>query len=322
MDKVLCSIGTRGRYDTTLPLALYAIANQTKKVDKLIVFDDNDEPRDVRQDPVYKSFFEILHLKRIEWEWRFAEKKGTHYNHQQANTMGYKWVWRMDDDAVPEANVLEVLFSHVDDKVGAVGGSILTPPLMFDQTMSSGKIEEINNEANMQWSIVRQKVAVDHLHCSFLYRAGVCDYNLGLSRVAHREETLFSYGLKKKGYELYVVPNATTWHLKNPNGGIRSETNQELYAKDEFIFNNFMEYRNCTIVVLNCGLGDHLVFSKVLPEIKNPVLFTCYPEVIAGKSIAEANHLFGNLDEWNIYKKMAQWGWTGSLEDAFRKMYL
>ena len=322
MDKVLCSIGTRGRYDTTLPLALSAIINQTKKVDKLVIFDDNDEPRDVRNDLVYSHFFKMMDLKRIEWEWIFAEKKGTHYNHQKANTMGYKWVWRMDDDAIPEPNVLEVLYSHVNDQVGAVGGSILTPPLMYDQTMSCGKIEEINNEANMQWSIIRQKLPVDHLHCSFLYRAGIYDYNLGLSRVAHREETLFSYGLKQKGYELYVVPNATTWHLKNPDGGIRSETNQELYAKDEFIFNNFMQYRDRTIVVLNSGLGDHLVFSKVLPEIKNPLLFTCYPEVVEGKSIAEANYLFGNLDQWNIYKKMDQWGWTGTLEEAYRKMYL
>ena len=70
---------------------------------------------------------------------------------------------------------------------------------------------------------------MEHLHCSFLYRAGVYDYNLGLSRVAHREETLFTYGLHKKGYVVMVVPNANSWHLKNPEGGIRAETKKELY---------------------------------------------------------------------------------------------
>jgi len=75
-------------------------------------------------------------------------------------------------------------------------------------------------------------------------------------------------------------------------------------------------------VVLNCGAGDHIVFSHVLPDVPNPIVFTCYPDIVPGKSIAEAQALFGNLDRWNIYKKMAQWNWKGSLEDAYRKLYL
>jgi hypothetical protein len=51
-------------------------------------------------------------------------------------------------------------------------------------------------------------------------------------------------------------------------------------------------------------------------------VFTCYPEIIPGKTIAEAQNLFGDIDQWNIYKKMAQWNWKGSLEDAYRKLYL
>jgi hypothetical protein len=301
-------------------MALTAIINQTRKVDKLIIFDDNDEPEDLRQHHIYSQLFHMMDIKGIDWEWRYAAKKGTHYNHQAANTMGYKWVWRMDDDAIPDANVLKTLMSYAMDGIGGVGGSILTPPICPET--SSGSIDKINEEPNPQWSMIDKFKFVDHLHCSFLYRAAIHDYNLGLSRVAHREETLFSWGLKQKGYKLVIVPEAITWHLKYPAGGIRAETNQELYAKDEFIFQNFLAYRDRNIVVLNCGLGDHLVFSKVLPEIKDPLVFSCYPEVIEGKSIAEAQHLFGDLDQWNIYKKMAQWNWTDTLEDAFRKMYL
>jgi hypothetical protein len=44
--------------------------------------------------------------------------------------------------------------------------------------------------------------------------------------------------------------------------------------------------------------------------------------VIPCKSIAEAQALFGDLDQWNIYKKMAEWNWQDSLENAFRKLYL
>ena len=322
MDKVLCSVATRGRYQTTLPLTLNAIINQTKKVDKLIIFDDNDEPQDMRSELVYSYFFQMLDIKGIQWEWLYAQKKGQHYIHQMANTMGFDWVWRVDDDAIPEPNVLQTLFNYTSKKVGAVGGSILTPPLQFEGFKPTGKIENINTEPNIQWSFIHKVKEVEHLHCSFLYRAGVHDYNTGLSRVAHREETLFTYGLYLKGYKILAVPNAVSWHLKNPNGGIRSETNQKLYEQDELVFRNTIAYKDKKIVVLNCGMGDHIVFSHVMPDITNAEVFTCYPDIVPGRSIAEARALFGDIDQWSIYRKMAQWKWTDSLENAYRKMYL
>ena len=322
MSKVLCSVATRGRYFTTLPLVLNAIINQTRPVDKLVIFDDNDEPQDMRSQMIYQYFFQMLDIKGIAWEWLYADKKGQHHIHQRANTMGYEWVWRCDDDAIPEPNVLEMLYYYTEDGVGAVGGSVLTPPYMPDTGSVTGLIDSIDSEPNIQWGIIKEEKHVDHLHCTFLYRAGVCDYNLGLSRVAHREETIFTYGLHQKGYEILAIPNAVTWHMKNPEGGIRSETKQELYEHDEQIFRNILRYRDKTIVVLNCGLGDHLVFSHVLPSIPNAEVFTCYPEVVPGKSIAQAYQIFGDIDPWNIYKKMAQWKWKDSLENAYRKLYL
>ena len=319
--QILCSVATRGRYTTTLPMVLMAIANQTKSPDKLVIFDDNDNPEDMRENPIYQHIFQILDYKKIAWEWVFAEKKGQHHIHQKANEMGFDWVWRVDDDAIPEPNVLEQLCSYIDTTVGAVGGSILTLPHIFDTSLSTGKIEDIDKEPNIQWGNIYVTNEVEHLHCSFLYRAGIHDYNLGLSRVAHREETLFTNGIYQNGYKVLAIPNAITWHLK-AKGGIRSETKQELYAHDEAIFRNIVGLSNSTIVVLNSGFGDHIVFSHVLPEISNPVVFTCYPEIVQGRSIAEAQALFGDIDQWNIYKKMAGWNWKGSLEDAYRKLYL
>ena len=320
--QILCSVATRGRYTTTLPLVLSAIINQTRLPDKLVIFDDNDEPQDMRENPMYRHLFAMMDIKGLKWEWLFAEKKGQHHIHQKANEMGYEWVWRCDDDAVPEPNVLEQLCSYIDTTVGAIGGSIFTPPYIPDTSISTGDIDKIDLEPNIQWGNINVTKEVDHLHCSFLYRAGVHDYNLGLSRVCHGEETLFTWGLRQKGYKILAVPNAVTWHFKNPEGGIRSETKQEMFAHDEQIFRNFLQYRDKTIVVLNSGLGDHIVFSRILPSIRSPIVFTCYPEIVPGKSIAEAQNLFGDLDQWNIYKKMAQWKWKDSLENAYRKLYL
>jgi hypothetical protein len=110
--------------------------------------------------------------------------------------------------------------------------------------------------------------------------------------------------------------------MKNPEGGIRSESKREMYEHDESIFRNIVGFSDSTIVVLNSGLGDHIVFNNILGSISNPMVYGCYPEIIPCKSIAEAKALFGDLDQWNIYKKMAEWDWKDSLENAYRKLYL
>lgn len=321
-DKILCSISTRGRYFTTLPLAISAVITQSKKISRLVVFDDNDSPQDMRKENVYHHLFQMMDIKGIEWEWLWANKKGQHHNHQMANTMRFPWVWRVDDDTIPEPNVLETLCSYIDDTVGAVGGSILTPPLNFEGTTSTGLISDIYTEPHVQWSNIKTVKEVDHLHCSFIYRAGVHDYNLGLSRVAHREETLFTYGLKQKDYRILAVPDAVTWHLKSPSGGIRSDNREELFKHDEEIFQNTIKLSDRTVVVLNNGMGDHIVFKHVLPDIKNPIVFSCYPDIVPGRSIHEAKELFGDIEQFNIYRKMDEWRWTDSLENAYRKLYI
>ena len=322
MPKILCSISTRGRYHSTLPLALQAIIHQTRQVDKLIIFDDNDQPQDMRKELIYSHYFQIMDAKGIHWEWQYAGKKGQHHNHQIANRMGFDWVWRIDDDAIPEPNVLENLVKHIAPNVGAIGGSVFTMPCDTNYNNATGHIDLIDKEPNIQWGTITKIQEVDHLHCTFLYRAGIHDYNTGLSRVAHREETLFTYGLRQKGFKILAVPDAVTWHLKNPQGGIRSENNQDLFFHDERIFRNILAARGKTIVVLNCGMGDHVVFSRVLPKVKNPWVFTCYPEIVAGEPIAKAEQLFGSLEQFNVYAWMDKNKWKQSIELAFERMYL
>jgi len=317
--RILCSMSTRGRYDTTLPMAIQSVISQTRKPDHFVIFDDNENPEDLRNRQHYNYLFSMMNEMKISWEFIFAQKKGQHYNHQMANIMGYDWVWRLDDDTIPEPNVLENLCKHISPDVGGIAGSVLTPPFA-KVTGSTGKIEDIN-EQSLQWDYINQVKEVDHLHCSFLYRAGTYDYNLGLSRVAHREETLFTYGLKKMGYKMLLVPDTVTWHLKNNQGGIRLDNNKELYDHDDFIFGNYIENKDKTIVVLNSGMGDHIVFKKVLKDIKNPLVFTCYPQIVPGGSIEEANWRFGDLEQFNIYRKMDQWKWKDSIENAYRKLY-
>lgn len=100
---------------------------------------------------------------------------------------------------------------------------------------------------NVQWYPINETQDVDHLHCSFLYRAGIYPYNLALSRIAHTEETQFTNGIKNEGYRVFVTPGVS-WHLKNPDGGIR-DGSKEMFDHDEAIFKKLLEYGK--ICVLN-----------------------------------------------------------------------
>ena len=328
--EILCSVSTKGRYETTLPLCLSSIINQTKLPNHLIVFDDNDEPKDLRDIEIYRNLFGIMDLKGLSWEIVYGQKKGQHFNHQIANKWGYKWVWRVDDDCIPNPNVLENLYKGVDYNIGCIAGSVITPwwnMLESDKVNASGKIEDIYSSSNKQWYKIDVIEEVDHVHCTFLYRAGVVDYNLNLSRVAHREESLFSYEFIKKGYKNLLVPNAISYHLKSQTGGIRDGL-VELYEHDERIFNESINVG--TLIVLDSGIGDHFVFESILDDVikkyKKVTIASCYPEVFKGYkvnniSIADASKIV-DMTSQNIYKNMADWNWSSSLQDAYRKLYL
>lgn len=314
---ILCTISTKGRYDSTLPLAINSVLNQTLLPDKFILFDDNDDPIDLRTIHQYRMMFHIFEAKGVPWEVIYGRKKGQHHNHQIANKMGYEWVWRLDDDNIAEATTLEKLYAQTGPDVGAVGGSVLMPPANdYSFLPVTGKMKYINYEPNIQWRIQITNTEVEHLHCSFLYRAGIVNYDLRLSKVAHREETLFTWQLKQKGYKVIVTP-AVTWHIRNETGGIRDGV-KEMFTHDEKIF---IETVGFTPVILDNGMGDHIVFKKVLRDIKLPFVFSCYPQIIPGHSIQYAKDIFGNIESWSIYRKMDEWNWTGSLENAFRKLY-
>jgi len=328
---VLCSISTRGRYETTLPLALQAVLMQTRLPEKLIIYDDNEaETRvDLRELPHYAYLLQMLQMKGVQWEVYYPdEPRGQHFNHQRANLSGYDFVWRIDDDCMPNPDVLEKLLAQMADGVGAVGGSILTPPSV-PTINATGKLENLFSEPNIQWGKIKETQEVEHLHCSFLYRAGVADYNLLLSRAAHREETDFTWKLRCSGYKVLVTP-CVTWHLKNPFGGIR-ERAKDLFAHDEAVFSETSRLLSLDlgkIIVLDNGLGDHIVAAALLPELKEKyskvTVACCYPEVFAGEEVININQakMLIDVEQWNVYRKMAEWGWTDSLADAYRRLYL
>jgi hypothetical protein len=342
---VTTTISTKNRLFTTLPMAISSIAMQTVKPKRFIVFDDSGEKKDLRNLSPYDQLFRLLTTRKIEWSVLWGKSIGQVANHQAAlEAATTEFVWRLDDDNVAEPNTLEILLDTMKDDVGVVGGLVLHPPdISILPSFIDSRIEHIWDEPNCQWFIHPNKNIreVDHLYSTFLYRtaAGLKagGYSCELSPMGFREETMFTYSIKRAGYKVLVNPKALTWHLRAPQGGIRDEVLENQYH-DERIFCKFLE--TCKIqpqpaiwVIHDAGLGDQLCFKQILPELlkintgRRIIIATDLPEVFASDqieliSLADARLFFGNIDKFNIYKWMWQRNWKDSLINAYRKMYL
>jgi hypothetical protein len=297
---------------------------QTRKVDKLIIYDDG-EHKDLREDPVYKHLFRLMNDKQIPWEVAFGNGKGQHHGHEMANTKGFDFVWRLDDDEVAEPDVLERLLAHMHTNVGAVAGAVVVPG--NNQQGGSNKIEDIFHMPNVQWAKGNQVLSVDHLYSSFLYRPGIAHYELRLSPVAHREETMFTNSLKQMGYELVVDTSIVTYHFRHDTGGIRDGAKEEYFKGDDQIFRRYLEQQGIGLIHIDTGLGDHIVFNRILPIIarryKKMIIGCCYPDVLykgPGIHLIPVGPIKCVADE-NVYGWMDYNKWSSSLLGAYKGMY-
>lgn len=342
--EVTAYVCTKNRYDTTLALCLASIANQTMLPHKVILFDDNNKPIDLREREPYKQIFHLYNTVGLRWEVVYGQKKGQLPNHKTAlDIIDTEFIWRIDDDNCCEYNVLKLLFNKITNKVGAIGSSIFIPEWGDVENYSekfSSDLKDIFSKPNLQWCKFEGIKPVEHLHNSFLFRkSAVKDYVFPeLSPVAHREETIFTHAIKRAGYDVLVCGDCITWHLK-ASGGIRSHNNAKFYDDDEKVFAQKLREWNVTdntkLIVLDCGLGDTYAFKHILQKLKlkhkNLTLAVCFPEafidVMGGInliSIAEAKNILSveAFDKHNIYRFMIDNRWQKTLVEAFEKLYL
>jgi GT2 family glycosyltransferase len=333
-------IPTRDRYFTTLPQCILSIANQTYKPEKIIIYDDGEQ-KDLRQEPMYRNIFSLLAAKGIYWAVNFGARKGQAYSHQKSiEDAKTTWIWRIDDDNIAEPDVLAKLVSNIDSDVGAVGGLVIDPKSNgWRPSLASNKIEDIYLGLNIQWFRQEKKVEeVDHLYSTFIFRKSAAKEGYDLRAPIHREETIFSYRIKRAGWCVLVDTSAITWHFNEQTGGIRDDKREKIQECERVFAEHMKEWgikpNEYKFIVLDNGLGDHLIFKKVLPEIrarnkgKKLVMAVCYPEVFEDDkdvkliSIGEAKGFFGkNYDTFNTYKWMWDRNWNKPLELAFAEQY-
>jgi GT2 family glycosyltransferase len=346
-NDVTVEVSTKNRYNTTLPLCLMAVANQSVLPKKIFIFDDG-EHKDLRKDQVYKSIFSTFDEKGIEWVVIFGENKGQVLNHQKAIDLSTTdYIWRLDDDNIPEYNVLEKLLEEINrvPEIGAVASLVLHPGSIgrYNTEYETNRIVDISNGFNAQWgkhTDGRILKSAEHLYSTFLFKkeAATHGYNKQLSQIGHREETIFTYEMKLKNWKLLIRTDVITWHYRQSTGGIRENAIAEYWDQDEKIFKQKMiewgkDWETSKLVILDNGLGDHYAFKHLMDDLlrKYPkvTMAVCYPEVfqeydgnnIKIISISDAKKSYGNIEEYSIYRWMELRNWTKSILDAYKEMY-
>lgn len=337
--KITVGIPTKNRYDH-LATTLYSVINQSLKPAEIIIVDDSDEVIDIRNLSLYKNLLLLMDDYCIKWKVLYGQKKGQHHSHQLIQQVAENnLIFRIDDDEVAEYNTLELLASAMEPGVGAVAPSVITPGAdVLPEWLKTNSLHNINTVPNVQWYKFEGIIEAQHLYSCFLYRKGIAEFDLNLSPVAHREETIFTHSIYRQGYRLLINGFAQVWHFRSENGGIRSHNQKEYYDNDEKIFQGYLDRwdvgknPDSKMIVLDNGIGDHYAFKNLLPEFrsryKSITIAACYPDAFFDEpdlnliSISAAAEIYHNLEGFSVYKFMAHNQWKTSLTEAYKELYL
>lgn len=352
---VTACISTKDRYHV-LPLCISAILNQTRKPEKLVIYDDGEQA-DLREMSPFKNLFALADTLGVKWEIFATPRKGQVTNHQHClDSATTTWIFRVDDDCIPEPNCLEELLNTVRDyspsrqfdenTIGAVAPLIHHPDNISPLPSGvDGKLSDVALGLNCQWfswnSGVRE---TEHLYSSFILRVDAAKkaggYPKSLSTIGHHEESILSHLVFRAGYKLLTTPYAKMWHLRESEGGIRSfKHDPSLWEHDERVWQSYLSEwgtdNGKPSKILNCdfGLGDHFALKSILPKLreihadKELILAVCFPDVLKNEglkliSIADHKTILGERYEDSLfYKWMWSKDWKGSLPSGMLEFW-
>lgn len=226
-NNITVLLSTYNRYESTLPLCLLSLVSQSRKPDRVILVDDNKEKR-FYDYPTLKSIISLFKLVGISFDYYHGKSIGA----TNALQIGLEkiesgWVLKIDDDNFLEYNVIELFENNISDQVGAIGGMIIDKKIrqnvkndLFPSCVEGvyNKIENIFSEFNIQLMKNQSNTIkkVEHLYSNYFFRRNLVDsYPLELKPSCHREDTIMTHTIFRKGYDLLMIPYAKTYHLNS-----------------------------------------------------------------------------------------------------------
>jgi glycosyltransferase involved in cell wall biosynthesis len=256
-NKVTILLTTCDRYETTLPLCLMSIFSQTYSPYRVVLIDDSKQKK-FYDFQILKNILVLFKEKNIEFDYFYGQCKGA----VPALQIGLEniedgWVFKTDDDNILSSNTLEILVKNIKPNIGAMSGIIIDKYLYSfykdnpdkrpkEENGYYSKIENIYSEFNIQMVHEQSKdiKKVEHLYSNYFFNRIVADdYPLEMSPSSHREETVFTYNIFRKGYDLIVIPQVKIYHLYfDHKSGNRQWTNSDRRKNELFLVKKLKEW--------------------------------------------------------------------------------
>lgn len=248
--KVTILLATCDRYETTLPLCLMSIFNQSYPPERVVLVDDSK----VKKFYEYQTLKNILILfkeKGIDFDYFHGESKGA----VPALQIGLDdiedgWVLKTDDDNILSYDVLELFVKNIKENIGCMSGVIVDKYLHqfyiknpdkipIEEDGYYNKIENIYSEFNIQMQQYQDTTIkkVQHIYSNYFFRRDLADdYPLELFPSSHREETIFTYSIFLKGYDLIINPLVRIYHLYYDHSSGNRQWSKENSKNNELFF--------------------------------------------------------------------------------------
>lgn len=352
-------IPTRGRNDLTLPMAIRSVLSSSYIPDQLVIIDDNDE--DIEHSWIYSSLTDEAKLKKIMFYFIKGKKKGQIISHEFARVnIKTDLIFRMDDDNILGYDTLEKLVEVMVrcDDVGCCSCTIIDPKYPFPpHELIRTDIESVKWGSNIQWHIgLKDKMyEVQHLYSCMMYKreAGLAspypvkgkfkDRNgkyIRISRVGHREETIFSHGIYHAGWRLVVRTDTVMLHYASNSR--YNPRNKKYFDNDNYVFDEIsymrgVKFKEIVPIPAMNGIGDQYELLRILPEIldkykdKLVIIGTSFKDIFndyidKNLIIVSPNAFISQFGErtvnlLNVYNIMTRLDWKGHISDAYRILY-
>jgi len=249
-SKITVLLTTCDRYDTTLPLCLMSIFNQSHPPDRVVLIDDSKQKK-FYDYQILKNMLILFREKNIEFDYYHGACKGA----VPALQIGLDkiedgWVFKIDDDNILSCDTLELFNNNIQDNIGAMSGIIIDKYLYSfyernpdkaskEENGYYNRIENIYSEINIQMMHEQSDEIkkVEHIYSNYFFKRDLADdYPLELSPSARREDTVFTHTIFRKGYDLIIIPQIKIYHLSD---GLRSGDSKWLSTdrkKNELFF--------------------------------------------------------------------------------------
>lgn len=249
-NKITVLLATCNRYETTLPLCLMSIFNQSYPPDRVVLVDDSKE-KHFYDYHTLKNILVLFKEKGIQFDYFYGQSKGA----VPALQMGLDeiedgWVLKTDDDNILSCNVLELFVKHINPTIGAMSGVIIDKylaqfyknnpdKLPVEEDGYYNKIENVYSEFNIQMYHEQSNSVkkVQHIYSNYFFNRELADdYPLELQPSSIREETIFTYEIFRKGYDLIIIPDARIYHLYYDHKSGNRQWSQDNVRKNELFF--------------------------------------------------------------------------------------